>query len=462
MPIILFVIAIAFFMEAIDSTILNTAIPAISHSLKIDPLDLKVGLLSYLLSLSIFIPISGWLADKFGVKKIFILALFIFTASSLWCGFATNLTELVIARFAQGIGGALNLPVGRLIILRTFGRHKLVSAMTRIVMVGSLGLMLGPVLGGVITQSFSWHWIFWINIPVGIIAMSLAYIYLTEEKQAEVHALDKMGFVLFGLALAGLTFGLSALSENTVNISVSLSIILISLFLLVLYYLHSYHLSNPIIKTDLLKLRTFRVSTLGNLFSRLGFGGVPFLIPLMLQVGLGYSPSASGFLLAPTAIGILLVKPFLLPILNGLGYKRLLIINTVFAGLSLWLFMLIDTHTSIYLIGLSTFLYGFIVSLQYSAMNSIAYADLNHADLAAASSIMSTLQQFSMAFGVAACALLVRIFSSLLTSNNSLTPLTFHYTFFVMGIITMLSTSIFLFLKKEDGEEMISGKEESA
>ena len=450
-----FIVSLSFFMEAVDSTIINTAIPAMSHSLSVEPVDLKVALISYLLSLAIFIPISGWLSDKFGVKKVFISALTIFTLSSLWCGFANNLTDLVIARFIQGMGGALGLPVGRLIIIRTFGHKNLITMMSRVITVGALGIMLGPVIGGFITNHFSWHWIFWVNIPVGALAILLAKHWLPTSPPQQVPPLDRWGFIIFGTSLAGFTFGLSALSETTANLSMALIILVISVLLLIAYGLHSRRQAHPIVKTDLLRLRTFQISILGNLLSRLGFGGVPFLIPLMLQIGFGYSAELSGLLMAPTAIGILIAKSIALRLLRMLGYKRLLIFNTLAAGLSIWVFTLITSATSIYVVGFLTFLYGFILSVQYTSMNSLGYAEISAENLSAANSIISTLQQLAQSFGVAISAVFIRLFSQVHSTNLVLTPAVFHHTFFAIGIITMASSLIFMRLKVDDGQEMI-------
>lgn len=450
-----FIISLSFFMEAVDSTVLNTAIPAIARSLSVDPVDLKVALISYLLSLAIFIPISGWLADKFGSKKVYITSLIFFTFSSLWCGFTHNLTELVIARFVQGFGGALGLPVGRLILIRTFGRQNLVANMSRVIMLGALGLMLGPVIGGFITHYFSWHWIFWVNVPVGIIAMLLAIYWLLDEKPQPAPRLDKIGFIFFGSALAGFTFGLSALSESSTNHSMALSIILLSILLLIAYFFYSRRKAHPIVKISLLHIRTFRISITANLISRLGFGGVPFLVPLLLQVCLNYPAQISGLLLAPTALGILLVKPFSLRLLRFFGYKQLLMLNTFCAGFSIWLFAFVDLHTSFYVIGFLTFVYGFMMSLQFSAMNSLAYADILPEDFSAATSIMSTMQQVSQSIGVAVSALSIRFFSSYFSDHTLLTPQIIHYTFFTIGFFTLLSAFIFIPLKPEDGQQLI-------
>lgn len=457
--IIPFIVSLSFFMEAVDTTIINTAIPAMSRSLEVNPVSLKVALISYLLSLAIFIPISGWIADRFGIKKTFLMALGIFTISSMACGFANNLPELVIARFIQGMGGALGLPVGRLILLRTFPREYFISMMTQVVMIGALGMMLGPVIGGVITHYYSWHWIFWVNVPIGIFSIGLANRYLQNYESETVYALDKIGFILFGASLAGFSFGLSMLSETTIPPWISLTVLLVSIMLLVVYAMHSRTKLHPIVKTELLHIRTFRISVTGNLFSRLGFGGIPFLIPLFLQIILGYSPELSGLLLAPTAIGIFLSKSLTLLVLRILAYKRLLILNTVLAGLAIWAFSIVTVHTPIYVIALLTFIYGFLLSLQYSAMNSLAYADLSSNDFSAANSIMSTLQQLAQSFGVAVSALCIRLFTSFFSDHMILTTQIFHFTFFAMGFITLGSSVIFFQLKENDGQQMLNKSE---
>ena len=442
-------------MEAVDSTIINTSIPAISHSLSVEPVDLKIALISYFLSLAIFIPISGWLADKFGSKHIFITALCIFTLGSLWCGFAHNLIELVVARFVQGLGGALGLPVGRLIIFRTFGKERLIPMMNRVVTVGALGMMLGPIIGGFITHHFSWHWIFWVNIPLGCLAIILAYVCIQDNDRHKVPPIDGLGFVLFGVGLAGSTFGLSALSETTFSSLVGLGIIALSVFMLMAYIRHSKHRQHPIVKIELLKLRTFKVSVVGNLISRLGFGGVPFLLPLLLQIGLGYPAEESGMLLAPTAIGVVISKPLYLPLLRIYGYKRLLIANTFLVGLSVWAFITINATTPIYVIGVLTFFYGFIVAMQYGLMNSLAYADIAPEHLSAASSILGTIQQMSQSFSVAVSALLIRFFSLIYSDNLTHHPIIFQSTFFIIGLITSLSCLFYMQLKPGDGQQMI-------
>lgn len=445
-------------MEAIDSTIVNTAIPAISRSLQVGPIDLKIALISYLLSLAIFIPISGWLSDKFGAKKIFGLSLILFTISSLWCGFAHNLTELILARFMQGLGGAFGVPVGRLIIVRTFGRHNFIAKMNHVITVGALGVMLGPVLGGLITTHFSWQWIFWVNVPIGLFTFILAQRYLEASHIHHVYPFDKLGFLLFGMALAGFTFGLSALSESNIDTTFAYGIIVVSIVLLIIYIFHAHRRSHPIVKTDLFRIKTFQISITSNLISRLGFGGVPFLLPLLFQIIFGLSAQLSGILLTPIAMGILVAKPLSLYLLRSFGYKRVLMVNTLCAASAILLFATITTHTSFYLMSLLTFVYGFMLALQYSAMNSLAYANIPVEDLSAATSIMATIQQLAQSFGVAVCAILIRVFS-FFYSQHALTLSIFHSTFIAMAILTCSSSFIFLRLQSDDGQEMIQKKD---
>ncbi|KTC80709.1 DHA2 family efflux MFS transporter permease subunit [Legionella cherrii] len=457
--IILFIVSFAMFMEAVDTTIINTAIPVMAESLNVNPVDLKLALISYLLSLAIFIPISGWIADKFGIKIVFMTAISVFTLSSIWCGFTNNLWELITARIVQGLGGSLTMPIGRLIILRTCERHELIAKMSIVVMVASLGMMLGPLLGGIITYRFSWRWIFWVNIPVGIIAVGLSSKLLPYMPPRPVPPLDKLGFILFGSGLATLTFGLSMVSESTARVTETITVLFIAFLLLGGYTKHSYKRKHPIVKVELFHIRTFFISVAGNLLARLSFGGVPFLLPLLLQIALGYTPRLSGLLLAPIAVGVFLVKPLSFHILRWLGYKNLLIINTVLVSMSLWSFFSINQSTSVYVIAFLTFVYGFLIALQYTGMNSLAYANITENNMSAATSIMSTTQQLAQSFGVAISAILLSFFTYKYSVNHVLSTHIFHETFLTLGILTFFSGIIFTFLTKEDGLELIETPE---
>ena len=452
---ILIIISFAMLMEAIDTTIINTAIPTMALSLKVNPIDLKLALISYLLSLAIFIPISGWIADKFGIKNVFIFALALFTLSSIACGFTSTLNQLIVARFIQGLGGSFTMPIGRLIILRIVARNELISKMSIVVMVAALGMMLGPVLGGILTTHFSWPWIFWVNVPFGILAILLAYFLFPAMPAVAVSPLDKLGFLLFGMGLATLTYSLSAFSESTLSLTHCTSMLFLSLLLLVLYSWHSQDQSHPVVKIALLSKSTFRISVLGNLCARLSFGGIPFLLPLLFQMGLKFTPQLSGLLLAPISLGVLLVKPLSIIILRFLGYKKLLILNTIMVALILWAFTLITQSTSLYTIECLTFLYGFLIALQYTGMNSLAYANIDELELSAATSIMSTIQQLAQSFGVAFAAILVNLFSPQFSMHSLTIIHSLHQSFLAMGLVTLFSIIFFMHLKPEDGQELI-------
>ncbi len=450
-----FIVAFAIFMEAIDATIINTAIPRMALSLNVHPIDLKLALISYLVTLAIFIPISGWMADKYGVKKVFISAIVIFTISSFWCGFTHNLAQLVIARCIQGLGGSFASPIGRLIMLRTFGRRQLINKMGVVIMVSSVGMMLGPVLGGIITDHLSWRWIFWVNIPVGIFNALLAYFILTESELKKVPRLDKKGFIYFGSGLAMMTVGLTMLSESEIKNTLAFGVIACAILLLMGYFVHSRHQPHPIVRVGLFRVRTFQISIIGNLLSRVGFGGVPFLLPLLLQITLGYSAETSGFLLAPTALGVFIMKPFSVFFLRLMGFKKLLIFNTFLVGSILWAFSSVTHATPYYVIVLMTFMYGFFIAMQYSGMNALAFAKINADDLSAATSVVSTIQQLALSFGVAMAALFIRFFIPYFSTSHALVLPAFHLTFIAMSFMTFFSALIFLRLQPHDGRELI-------
>lgn len=448
-------VSFTLFMDVLDSNIINTAIPAMSRSLNVSPVDLKIALISYFLSLAVFIPVSGWTADKYGTKHVFIAALGIFTFSSFWCGYAASLTQLVIARCFQGIGGAFMLSLGRLIIVRTFKRHELMEAMNTIIILVALAVMLGPFVGGFITDHFSWPWIFWVNIPPGILAILIGSYAIKDTTPKTSHPFDYIGFVLFGGSLALFCFALSELSETNAKSYLTLLMIAVAVSMFIAYIFHAKHKRHPVIRIDLMRIRTFRISVSGNLFSRLGFNGMPFLLPLMQQIALGFSAQFSGLLLVPMAFGIIFSKLTSTRILRRVGYKNFLVSNTIIVALVVWTFQIIDSTTPPPMIAMMTFILGTFVSAQFTAMNSIAFADIPDDILSAATSITSTVQIFASSLGVAISAILLRYFASG-TTNPILTISVFHHTFFALGALTMLSAMIFMRLRKDDGKQMLS------
>jgi EmrB/QacA subfamily drug resistance transporter len=444
-----FVASLAIFMEMLDSTILNTAIPSMAQSLHVEPINLKIALISYLLMLAIFIPISGWLADKLGAKKLFIAAFTIFTVSSFGCGWAHNVTELIIMRCFQGIGSAFLVPVARLIVIRSVPRTELVSAMSKVITVGSVGLMLGPVLGGVITEYLSWPWIFFVNLPIGIMAILIGIYKLEDMPPLPVAKLDLLGFILFGFGLAFFIFGLSALTEQDLPLIYSIGSIVIAVILLLVYFIYARYKEHPVLNTHLLKFNSFKTSVLANLFTRMSFTSVPFLLPLFLQVGFDYTPAESGLLLMPMAFGVVASKLVVAPLLKYLGYRRYLISNTLLVALIVTSFALVSNNTPWVVVAILTFFYGVITSVQFSGMNSLAYIELNHQEVSTATSFIGTLQTFSQSLGVAIAALLLH-FVAFIVSTSLVNPVAFKLAFVILGIFTLISVIIFFQIKKDD------------
>ena len=454
-----FIVSFALFIDVVDSNVVNTAVPVMSQSFHVNPIDLKIALISYLLNLAIFIPISGWTADKYGTKNIFISAIGLFTVSSFFCGHAHTLTQLVIARCVQGVGGAFMISLGRLTIARTFKKHELVEAMNTVIIVVSCGVMLGPFVGGVIVDHLSWPWIFWVNLPAGVFAILIAQIYLKETAPKHVRPFDFIGFILLSVSLSMLVFSLAELSESHIDDRVVLLQILLALSIFITYVFYSKNKLHPVVKLSLMSIPTFRISILGNLLGRLGFGGIPFLLPLLQQLGLGLSAQLSGLLLAPIAFGVIMSKLFALKILRKMGYRRYLLANTFFVGMALWLFTLVNLHTDVLFIALLTFTFGVAISAQYTGMNSLAYAEMQEENLSASTSIASTVQVLSQSFGVAVAAILLRLYSAHIHHAFLLTPDIFHLAFFTLGALTFLSSMIFLQLKPEDGAQMLKTEE---
>src|SRR6516164_7332905 len=277
-------VAVAFFMEFLDTTILNTAVPAVSEALHVSPLAMKSVLASYTLSLAVFIPISGWMADRFGTRRVFASAIGLFTLGSVLCGLSTNITELVACRVVQGMGGAMMMPVGRMTMVRTFAKSELIQAMSFVSIPSLVGPMLGPVVGGLIVHYLHWSVVFFVNIPVGLAGLYLVWRFLPDYREAKTHTLDVVGLILFGSGIALLSYVLEVFGETTLSGREVLGLLAISGALLAAYGLHTKRTAHPLLRLKLLRLRTFRVAISGNLFTRLGIGGIPFLLPLLYQV----------------------------------------------------------------------------------------------------------------------------------------------------------------------------------
>lgn len=443
--------AMAFFMQALDATILNTALPAIAQSLNRSPLAMQSAIISYTLTVAMLIPVSGWLADRFGTRKIFMLAVTLFTLGSLACALSTSLTELVIFRVLQGIGGAMMMPVARLALLRAYPRSELLPVLNFVTMPGLVGPILGPVLGGVFVTWASWHWIFLINIPIGVAGLFYARKYMPDFTTPR-RSFDMGGFFLFGLSLVLFSSGMELFGEKIVATWMALSVILGGILLFLLYIRHARRHPTPLISLGLFNTRTFSVGIAGNIASRLGTGCVPFLMPLMLQVGFGYPALIAGCMMAPTAMGSILAKSTVTQVLRWFGYRKTLVGVTVFIGLMIAQFSLQSAALPVWMLILPLFVLGMAMSTQFTSMNTITLADLTDENASSGNSVLAVTQQLSISLGVAVSAAVLRFYEGFDSTN---TVEQFHYTFITMGALTVVSALVFMLLKPKDGRNLI-------
>src|SRR6204780_4912471 len=330
-------VAVAFFMESLDTTILNTAVPAISSALGVAPLSMKAVLASYTLSLAVFIPISGWMADRFGTRRVFTAAIGLFTLGSFLCGISSSIHVLVAFRILQGCGGSMMVPVGRLTLVRTFAKSELVRAMSFVSIPALIAPMLGPIAGGLIVGYLHWRLIFFVNIPIGLIGLFLVYLHLPDYRE-HTDPLDVTGLILFGSGVALLSYVLEVFGEHTLNAPEILGLLVLSILLLAGYGFHAIKAAHPLLQLTLFRIRTFRAAVVGSFVTRLGIGGIPFLFPLLYQVGLGFTPIQSGLLMIPQAIAAMSLKPAMPRILARFGYRAVLVSNTLLMGVQILLF----------------------------------------------------------------------------------------------------------------------------
>ncbi|WP_318362486.1 multidrug transporter subunit MdtD [Enterobacter sp.] len=443
--------AMAFFMQALDATILNTALPAIAQSLNRSPLAMQSAIISYTLTVAMLIPASGWLADRFGTRRVFMLAVSLFTLGSLACALSSSLGMLVIFRVVQGIGGAMMMPVARLALLRAYPRSELLPVLNFVTMPGLIGPILGPVLGGVMVTWASWHWIFLINIPIGIAGLFYARKYMPNFTTPR-RGFDMRGFFLFGLSLVLFSCGMELFGEKIVASWIALSVIVSGLLLLLAYIRHARRHPTPLIALPMFKTRTFSVGIAGNLASRLGTGCVPFLMPLMLQVGFGYPALIAGCIMAPTAMGSILAKSAVTQVLRRFGYRNTLVGITVIIGVMIAQFALQSPSMPLWMLILPLFVLGMAMSTQFTAMNTITLADLNDENASSGNSMLAVTQQLSISLGVAVSAAVLRFYEGF---ENANTVEQFHYTFITMGVVTLISASVFMLLKAKDGRNLI-------
>jgi len=447
------IVAVALFMENMDSTVIATSLPAIARAIGTNPLALKLAVTSYLLSLAICIPASGWTADRFGARNVFRIAIGVFILGSIGCAASHSLTEFVIARIVQGMGGAMMTPVGRLIMVRSIDKQQLLNAMSLVTMPALIGPICGPPLGGFITTYASWHWIFLINVPIGLIGIVAATRFIPNLHVEHRHPFDFLGFVLSGLGVGGLAFGLSVMGLDFLPVSVVAALLGVGAIATIAYVVHARRTPAPILDLSLLKLPTYRASIVGGFLFRLGVGALPFLLPLLLQIGFDLTPFQSGLITFTSALGSMFMKAAVASVLKRFGYRNVLLYNSLIS--------------SIFLIACATFVPGmpfwamiaillsggFFRSLQFTSINTIAYAEIDPQRLSRATALTAAAQQLSLSTGVAVGALVVEI-TLRLRHAPAMSAADFPPAFLAIGALAATAALVFVRLAPDAGEEL--------
>jgi EmrB/QacA subfamily drug resistance transporter len=449
------IIATGLFMENLDSTVLSTALPTIARDFGTSPIHLKLALTSYLLSLAIFIPASGWMADRFGARTVFRLAIVVFGAGSVACGLSNGLGELVAARVLQGMGGAMMTPVGRLIILKTTPKHDLVDAIAWLTIPALLGPIMGPPVGGFITTYFHWRWIFWINVPIACLGILLASLYVPNVREDERRAFDLLGFVLVGPGLALLLTGATFAGLGLVAPATTVSLAVIGAILLALFVGHALRTPAPLIELRLLRFPSFRAATTGGFLFRIGVGATPFLLPLLFQVGFHMTPFQSGILTISTGLGALAMKTLASTILRRFGFRRVLVVNALLSSALVAAPALFNASTPIAAIALTLLVGGFVRSLQFTSVNVSALSDIPASLMGRVTSFTSVLQELSGSVGVSVAALALEAAQQFSGSDGVSADL-FPPVFVMVGMIAALSMPLFLRMQGDVGSEMLA------
>ena len=448
------ILATAIFMQMLDSTILNTSLPSIARDLNESPLNMQNAIISYVLTLAVFMPASGFLADRFGTRRVFIFSLVLFSLGSVFCALSQNLTHLVISRVIQGVGGSLMTPVGKLALIKTFNRNELLKAMNFAIVPALIGPVLGPLVGGYMVDYLSWHWIFLINIPIGILGIVLGLKYMPNYNSRETD-FDLKGFMIFAAASLLLSVSLELFGDMQ-NITPVLIVFILGFLFLYYYYRHAKRGNNPIFPLSLFQVRTFRVGIVGNLATRLGISSVPLLLPLMIQIAYGQSAVTSGWIIAPMALTAMFGKSSVIRILNKFGYRRTLMVNTFIIGLLICCLAIPDIHSSIFWFVPVIAILGFFNSIQFTSMNTISIADLRNFQTSSGNSLISVNQQLAIGFGIAFGLIVLKIYENSPELIKHETHNAFRYTFLTVGILTILSSLVFRRLHTFDGRNMKS------
>jgi EmrB/QacA subfamily drug resistance transporter len=441
------IVAFAFLMEQLDSTIVTTAIPAMALSLRVAPLQLSAAVTSYVLSLAVFIPVSGWVADRYGTRRVFALALLIFTVASALCGLARSLPILVAMRVLQGFGGAMSTPVGRLILLRAFPRNQLVRAMTYMSIPAIIGPTIGPILGGLLTTYVNWRWVFYVNVPIGIVGILLALRFVEDQRVARPAPFDVTGFLLCGIGLGLMQFGIENLRQLMLPRGIVLALTSAGIALLASYVPYARHHPNAALDLSLFSIRTFRISTLTGGLSRTGVNAVPFMLPLLFQIGFGLSPMQSGLLTFGSSASALAVRAVSTRLLRRFGFRRLLSGNAVVCAAVIAIFASLQARTPHWVDFLLVLVFGIARSVQFMMSNALTYADTPASKLSSSTALGGVIQQLTVSFGVSTAAVLLGVIAG---PGRPPDVADFHLAFLLVGLITLLSAPGFLRLREDD------------
>ena len=450
------IVATALFMENMDSTVISTSLPAIATDIGTSPLTLKLAITSYLLSLAVFIPASGWTADRFGARLVFALAVAVFMVGSIGCALSLSVSNFVFARILQGMGGAMMTPVGRLVLLRSIDKSALVNAMTWVTVPALIGPVIGPPLGGFITTYFSWHWIFLINIPMGLLGIFMAMKYIDPIKSVDPERFDLYGLVLAGIGLAGISFGLSVAGLNFLPWVVIVALIGGGAVSMTLYALHARRTGSPVLDFSLLRLPTLRAAIVGGFMFRLGIGALPFLLPLLMQVGFGLSPFQSGLVTFASAVGAMGMKTLAARIIRTFGFRNLMTVNALVSAFFLAACALFTVTTPLLLIFIILVVGGFFRSLRFTAINTVAYAEIEPAQMSRATTLVSVNQQLAVSAGVALGAASVEA-TMWVRQQAELTASAFAPSFLVVSLVSAAACYFFWLMPGDAGHE-ISGR----
>ncbi|WP_375411029.1 DHA2 family efflux MFS transporter permease subunit [uncultured Bradyrhizobium sp.] len=450
------IVATALFMENMDSTVIATSLPAIAADIGTSPLTLKLAITSYLLSLAVFIPASGWTADRFGARAVFSIAIAVFMIGSIGCALSSSVTDFVIARILQGVGGAMMTPVGRLVLLRSIDKSALVNAMAWVTVPALIGPVVGPPLGGFITTYFSWHWIFLINIPIGLLGIFMALRYIDPIRSEDPERFDLYGLILAGIGLGGIAFGLSVAGLNLLPWTIVAALIAVGAISMTLYVIHARRTASPVLDFTLMRLPTLRASLIGGFLFRLGIGALPFLLPLLMQVGFGLSPFRSGLVTFASAVGAMGMKTLAARIIRTFGFRNIMTINAVVSSVFLAACALFTVTTPLLLIMILLVVGGFFRSLQFTAINTVAYAEVEPAQMSRATTLVSVNQQLAISTGVAVGAFSVES-AMMLHHVSELSAADFAPAFIVVAIISTVSAYFFYKMPVDAGHQ-VSGR----